>query len=659
MEDFTVTFQPENKTVKVEKGETIMDASIKADVFINSVCGGLGKCGKCKVKVEGDVLDEEAELISEEERTENIHLACKAKVQGDITVYIPERTRAGLHQILTKRMESPVKEVNSLTKKTHIVLQPPTLEDNISDLERLRRALEIEGIANINISLGMLKDLASILRKGKWDVTLTIAEMEDKNEIINVEPYDTTKSHFGLAVDVGTTTIAIALIDMNTGEVLSTKANYNKQIICGEDVLARITYAEEHGVDKLNQLVVETINYLIEELTTPEELCRDDVRGKTCKSDISFVTIAGNTTMLHLLLSLDPSPIRLEPYIPTVNRYPYFKARDLNLDVNPEAYVYCMPCRSSYVGGDITADVLASGLYKSEDLCLLIDVGTNGEVVIGNRNWMISCSCSAGPAFEGGEVGYGMRAAVGAIERVALNVSKSTEKGDTDIDVYYKVIGNRKPRGICGSGLIDLIAELFSNGIIDRAGNIKDLPSHRIKEGDEGNEFVIAWACETDLGKDVTFQKAEDGEVVKKEGEGKDIVITEADIKNIIRTKAAVYAACSVLLKSANLTFNDVDTIYIAGGFGNYLDTPKAITLGLLPDVSLDKFKFIGNGALAGAQVALLSEELKKEAEDLYQKMTYIELSVSNVFYNEFTSALFLPHTDLELFPTVKEKLGE
>jgi uncharacterized 2Fe-2S/4Fe-4S cluster protein (DUF4445 family) len=284
-------------------------------------------------------------------------------------------------------------------------------------------------------------------------------------------------------------------------------------------------------------------------------------------------------------------------------------------------------------------------------------VGTNGEAVVGNKDWMASCSCSAGPAFEGGEVQHGMRAAVGAIEKIALTViPKGNEK---EIKVFYRTIGDVKPKGICGSGLIDLLAEMFVNGIIDKGGNINDISSPRVRDGAEGKEFVVAWAQETSLGKDMIAQRKDDGEIVMTESEGKDIVITDADIKNILRTKAAVYASCSVLLKSMNYTFEDLDRIYIAGGFGNYIDMKKAILLGLFPDVPNEKYDFIGNGSLGGSRLALLSKKMRDEAERVYRMMTYIELSVNNMFYNEFTSALFLPHTDMSMFPTVAKQLKE
>jgi uncharacterized 2Fe-2S/4Fe-4S cluster protein (DUF4445 family) len=370
---------------------------------------------------------------------------------------------------------------------------------------------------------------------------------------------------------------------------------------------------------RLNSLVVKTINSLIEELLGKEN---NDNIGK---DEIGLIVVAGNTTMMHLLLSVPPGSIKREPYIPTVNLLQPVRARDLGVEAH-NAYLYCIPGRSAYVGGDITADILVSDMHREEGLSLLIDVGTNGEVVLGNREWLVGCSCSAGPAFEGGEVEFGTRAVRGAIEKVHVT---------PDFNVEYSVIGNVKPIGICGSGLIDLLGDLFRCGIIDKNGSMKDLDNGRTRAGNEGKEFVVAFAEETDI--------------------GKDIVITEADLKNIIRTKAAIYAAASLLLKTVGYKTEDLTQIFIAGGFGNYLDARKSIMTGILPDVEIEKLKFIGNGALAGAQLVLQSKEKRREAEDIFRKITYIDLSTNPKFFEEFTSALFLPHTDLELFPSVKK----
>jgi uncharacterized 2Fe-2S/4Fe-4S cluster protein (DUF4445 family) len=626
----TVNFPSEDKSITVAKGTTVLDASIAAGVFINSVCGGLGRCGKCKIIAKGTVDSPKTELVSADERKRGISLACTTKIFGDLEVKIPSASKVDIHQILTRADLVHVEHPRPLINNYFLKLTEPTLDDNISDLNRVKQALmkasKLPELTDekINIPINVLRTLPNLIRNNDWEVTVTTANYDDYLEIIHIDPGDTSNQDYGLCVDIGTTTIVVELIDMNTGKSLGTKSNYNKQKVCGEDVLSRIMYAEEHGIEKLQELVIENINYLINELIVDTQKRGFDV----AKKEIFYIVLAGNTTMTHMFLGLDPDHIRRDPYIPVLNTVPTMKARELRIDINPEGVVYCLPSRASWVGGDITGDILASNLHRQADLSLMIDVGTNGEVVLGNSEWLIACSCSAGPAFEGGEVQFGMNASSGAIEKIML-----TE----DLDVKYKTINNAKPKGLCGSGLIDLMAELFTHKALDRNGHFKDVDTPRLQEVDGEKVFIVVYGAETGF------------------DHKRDIYVTEVDIKNIIRTKAAVYSACYVLLKLLNYTFDDVKNIFIAGGFGNYLDTKKAIMLGLLPDVPMKKFKFIGNGSLAGSYLTLLSEDKKAEAEEIFEKLTYMELSVSNKFYNEFVSALFLPHTNLELFPTVKK----
>jgi uncharacterized 2Fe-2S/4Fe-4S cluster protein (DUF4445 family) len=611
-------------------GASVLDAAIAAGVFINSVCGGVGRCGKCKIIAKGEFTSDKTELITADESARGLTLACLTKILGDLEVQIPDTSKVDVHQILTKCELVEIEQPLPLIKKYFFQLSEPTLDYNISDLTRIKLALlkSIEGDKfneeNIIAPIKIVQSLPVILRESGWEITVTIAEFDKYLEIINVEPGNSTENCYGLCVDIGTTTIVVELIDLLTGNSIACMSNYNKQKICGEDVLSRIIYAEEHGVDKLQELVIEDINYLANEVTRIQNNGIRDIH----RNEISMIVLAGNTTMTHMFLGMDTSYIRRDPYIPTVSQVPFLKASELNLQINPEAVVYCLPSRASWVGGDITADILASNIHRQDELSMMIDVGTNGEVVLGNKDWLITCSCSAGPAFEGGEVQFGMNASTGAIEKMQLT---------DDLDVKYKTIGNSPAKGFCGSGLIDILSELFTHGVIDRNGQFKTCDTSRLSTVDEEPVFIIAFAHETG------FEHK------------KDIFITETDIKNILRTKAAVYAACSLLLKTLGYTFNDLANIYIAGGFGNYLDTKKSIMLGLLPDVPLEKFKFIGNGSLAGSYLSLISTDKIAEAEEIYDKMTYIELSVSNDFYNEFVSALFLPHTDLTLFPTVKE----
>lgn len=404
----------------------------------------------------------------------------------------------------------------------------------------------------------------------------------------------------GLAFDIGTTTVVGTAVDLDNGRTLKSCSDYNKQISRGADVLSRILYAKK-GLGELNSLILDTVNGITGKLLKEEE-----------KNKVSYVTIAGNTTMIYLLLNQNPEVIRKEIFPKT--RYDIVKAGALGLKVNSQAKVFCIPGVSGYVGGDIVSDIISSELYKDEKVTLLIDVGTNGEVVLGNRDWIMACSSSAGPAFEGGEVKCGCRAMRGAIERVNIR-----EKVD------FSTINDSKVCGICGSGLIDLIAELFRNNIIDRAGNIN-------------------------AGK--PFTKETEGKNVFKVTE--EVYIREDEIKNIIRSKAAIFSACSTLLKKAELKFSDVDKVVVAGGFGNYLNLENAIRIGLLPDMPHEKFMFAGNAAIDGAVVTLLDKEKLRLCEEVSEKITYIDLNSDDSFMNEYMSALFLPHTNTALFPSVK-----
>lgn len=620
-ESAQVRFHPDEKKVEVRKGTSILEAAISSGVYIDSICGGRGKCGKCKVIVKrGKTEKESTEYLRREEIERGYVLACKTFVHEDAEIFVPEESRLGLLQILRKSELITLEQLNPLVRKQYLELEPPSLRDNVSDLSRLERTLEEKGICDTCLSLPLLKKLSKSLRRKDWKVTLTFADTGRESTIIDIEPGDKTSRLYGVAVDLGTTTVVAELVDLISGSVVDSEANYNKQVVFGEDVLSRILFVEEErGLSRLKKAIVETVNYLVEVLAR---------RNKIKWREIQMMTAAGNTTMTHLFLGLDPSYIRVDPYIPVANHIPFLRASEIGVKINRNGFVYCLPGRSSYVGGDITADILATGLHKKDELSLLIDVGTNGEVVLGNKDWMVSCSCSAGPAFEGGEVDFGIRATTGAIERATLT---------PDLEVKYSTIGNVKPKGICGSGLIDLLAELFMHGAVNRAGQFERTDSERIREGEEGKEFVVVWAEETKI--------------------QKDMVLTEVDIKNIMRTKAAVYAACSVLLKSMDYRFDDIERLYVAGGFGNYLDVRKSVYLGLLPDVDPDLYTFIGNGAVAGARLVLLDKGRLQQAKEIVKKMTYIELSVNPMFYDEFTSALFFPHTDLELFPSAKELL--
>ncbi|MGB8312243.1 MAG: ASKHA domain-containing protein [Halobacteriota archaeon] len=614
--EFKVVFKPDNKMVKVERGTTVLDAATSSDIYIDSICGGRGKCGKCKVTIDGNVHADTTDLLSAEEKARGCYLACLARVAGNLTVIIPKESRVESHQILMRSEIIPLPVIEPPLIKISLSLSPPSLIDYMSDLDRVTRALHNLGIKNVTIGLPTLKKLSRILRENEWNVIVTLMDLWDRQEIIDIGPVS-DEDLIGVAVDIGTTTLVVELVDLKSGAVIDSRSDYNKQVVYGEDVLSRILYTEEHkdGIRKLTSTIRYGINDLIRELVIDNKMRYE----KICRAVIS-----GNTVMMHLFYGLDPKYIRHEPYIPVMSYVPQMKAVKLGLSVNPNAYVYALPCRSSYVGGDVTADVIASGMSDRKEISLLIDVGTNGELVLGSESFLASCSCSAGPAFEGGEVEFGTRAMYGAIERIWID----------DAKVHYSTIGNVRPKGICGSGLIELVAELFSNGIIDRVGKIQlDKNNIRIQVGGSGSQFVVAFKDETAI--------------------NKDIVITDVDIQNILRTKAAVYASSNVLLKTFGYKFTDLTDVFIAGSFGNYLDIKKAVTIGLLPDLPLDIFKFIGNGALGGARMVLLSKSMQNKAEEVVANMTHIELSVNSMFFKEFTSALFIPHTEIDQFPSI------
>ncbi len=438
--------------------------------------------------------------------------------------------------------------------------------------------------------------------------------------MVRFEAGDTTGSHYGIAMDVGTTTVVADMIDLNTGKNCGTAACYNSQISFGEDVISRIVYTQENenGLRELNRAVVKDMNNLIEALI------------KQCDTplhDVNYIVCAGNTTMIHILLGLQPTNIRKEPYIPVAGKTPVIRTSDIGIKIGRGGLLCSLPGVGAFVGTDITSAVLSSGMQRDEEVSLLIDVGTNGEIVLGNNDWLICCSASAGPAFEGAGTRCGMRATSGAIEKVRINDNCRFSLG---------IIGGKKqkPRGICGSGYIDLVSELFSAGILDRTGRFRtDNNCSNLRTGEEELEFFL-------------MEK-------EKTAAGKDIVITEADIATLIRSKGAIYTAAEALLWHVGYSWSDVERVFISGGFGNYLDIQRSIIIGLLPDLPVDKFRFIGNGSITGAQMCLVSKAAYEEAVNIAGRMTYFDLSTDSWFMNEYTSSLFLPHTDLEKFPTV------
>ncbi|UCG93786.1 MAG: DUF4445 domain-containing protein [Candidatus Aerophobus sp.] len=464
-----------------------MEAATQAGVYINSVCGGDGICGKCRLILkEGAVKVEPTTLLTRDEIKKGYVLACQTKAEGDIVVEVPPESREEKGKILVDKdarrfrgLYAPLKgkvyfKYDPLVQKMYLELSPPSLQDNLADHPRLYRQIRRQRkIPIMQTGLKIMKTLPRTLRENKWKVTATLGLRGETVEVIQVEGGDTTKKNYAVAVDVGTCTVVAHLVNLNTAETVDAEATYNSQRIYGEEVTRRIIYAEQSGPDKLKQAVVGDINNLITTLILKRNVKLNDVMALVC---------AGNTTMVHFLLGLDPALIRKEPYIPACTSPPPIRAAEVGIKINPRGLLYCLPSIASWVGADVTAGILATGLYEAEELTMLIDIGTNGEIVIGNKDWMICCSASAGPAFEGSGVTCGMRAAEGAIEKV--NITKEREVG-------YTTIGNTKPRGICGSGLIDLVAELFTSGFIDRSGRLNSYKGNRVRERNGELEFVL------------------------------------------------------------------------------------------------------------------------------------------------------------------------
>jgi uncharacterized 2Fe-2S/4Fe-4S cluster protein (DUF4445 family) len=562
--------------------------------------------------------------LSSEDVEGGYALACQTVIEGDLVIMIPKGEEIQRRLVTDKsagKVELPFEYDPAQLQSVRVIqldLPEPTIDDNLDDLTRLQKGLAKHGYDEVDVPLPLLRRMSAILRQAEWKPWLAIEQPAVGGPARVIEASHEAIPPIGLALDIGTTTVTAYLVDLETGQVKSSAAEYNGQIARGEDVISRIIVAGKNGgLPELGSLVHQTVDTLLERLRKRTGFSPDQILK---------VTVVGNTTMLHLFLEVPPEHIRLTPFIPVITQPPLILAKDLPLKVHPLASIDCLPGVASYVGADITAGVLSSGLAKTEGLTLFIDVGTNGEIVLGTQDWMITCACSAGPAFEGAGVVDGMRATMGAIEEVWVN-SQTYEP-------TIRVIGGEKPQGLCGSGLISLLAELFVTGVIDRSGNVKlDLDTERVRDGDHGPEYVVAWADETE--------------------HERDIVISKVDVDNLMRAKAAIYAGFSVLAASVGVELSDVEHVLVGGSFGKYINVENAVKIGLLPDLSWDRFHFLGNTAVLGSYMALLSRDARQRINAIAGSMTYLELSADNTFYDAFTAALFLPHTDIARFPSV------
>lgn len=647
MKRYRILFLPDRKEIEIEQGSSILEAAKRAGLYINSYCGGEGVCGKCRVQItKGNVKPDinSITLFTKEEIMKGYVLACQTLVNEDLEVFIPPESRIEEEQILKeeiiqkrwmesspikysepdwislhKRPTDPASLFEPLTQKIYLELKEPTADDNIPDTARIVRELRRRlKFSSYEFTYSSLKDLYIKLRRSGWKITVTLTRYNDIEKVLQIEERNCSDKNYGVAVDVGTTTVVAQLVDLKTGKVIGVEGNHNLQAHYGEDVLSRIAYVCGKGsLEVLQRAVVENINTLIQSLIKS--------KGKSLE-DVTSIVAAGNTTMSHILMGFAPCSIRDDPYVPTVDLYPQILAKEIGVNINPNGIIQVLPSIASYVGGDTVAGVLACNMADRPEMTCLIDIGTNGEIVVGNNEWMLSCSASAGPAFEGGDTRWGMRATRGAIQKVEIKDGK----------VIYETIGGVKPRGICGSGLIDIIYELAKNRILEIDGKFsRTLRDERLIRGESEMEYIIAFPEETDKGEAIT--------------------ISQSDIDNIIRSKAAIFAAIKSLIDYAGLSFDRLEKIYVAGGFGSYLNVEKAIGIGLLPDIPRERIEFVGNSSLMGARMVLLSYHAFEKAISISQSITNIELSKFAPFADEYMASLYLPHIDRErLFPSIK-----
>lgn len=637
--EHSLTFTGENidAAIRVPTNTLLSDAAQQAGVEIGQPCGGQGRCGRCAVLVQaGSVRRRSTLRLSPADVEQGYALACQTVVEGDVSILIPPQEKVE-RRLTTDRVAAEVTvpadyeyPFAQTVRRVQLSFHPPSMDDQTDDWSRLQTSLRQQAdFEKASISLPLLQRLGEILRDGEWRVTAvveTTMEAGHACRLIDLRPgfEDEFSPLWGMAVDIGTTTVTLWLVDLVSGQVKTQVAEYNQQIARGEDVISRIIFAgREGGREELRHRVLDTINELL------VTACK---RVKAVPEQVVKATVAGNSTMMHLLLGIPASSIRLSPFVTAVNQPPLMTGRDVGLNIHPEGTVDCLPGVASYVGADITAGVLSSGLEQAENVTLFLDVGTNGETVLGNRDWLVTCACSAGPAFEGAGVVHGMRATTGAIEEVWVNTHT--------LEPTYRVIGGGRPKGICGSGLIALLSEMFLTGLLDKAGNVNLASgSPRAREGAHGGEYVVAWGAESES--------------------GQDIVVSRVDIDNLLRAKAAIYAGFTVLAENVGIPLETADKVLVGGSFGKYINVEKAVQIGLLPDMDWSRFEFLGNTSVRGAYQALLDWRKRERITEIARRMTYVELSADNSFYEAFTSALFLPHTDLSKFPSVQAALAK
>lgn len=642
---FKVTFLFEDGSMVetfANAGDNLLEVARSANVAIDAPCSGNGACGKCRVQLKSGELESKKTLhISDEEYQAGWRLSCCSKISADVNVLVPDiasayKSRMKVADLSSKEeiaifenAKSDIQlagiELKNSLEVVDVLMDVPSLDDTMPDNERLTRALrKYLNINRVRIPYVVLKKLPDVLRENNFAVKCVIRATSDDMYVYDIFGKDEDVVIGGLAIDIGTTTVSAVLINMENGEILAKSSAGNGQIRFGADVINRIVESQKPGGQKKLQdaVIKETINPMI------HEMCKS---AKFPKDHIYRMCVASNTTMNHLFAGINADPLRTEPYIPAFFKTNSLFASDVGVDINKDAHIIMAPNIGSYVGGDITAGTLVSQIWNRPEFSLFIDLGTNGELVFGNSDFMMSCACSAGPAFEGGDISCGMRATDGAIE--ACTIDKET------MEPTYKIVGDpgTKPVGLCGSGIIDVISELYICGIINPKGKfIRE--GKRIKHDKYGmGSYILAFEEEA--------------------GSVKDVEITEVDIDNFIRAKGAIFSAIRTMLTSLDFDVSMIDDVYVAGGIGSGINMQNAVNIGMFPDIPIEKFHYIGNSSLTGAYLMLLSTPAEKKTYELAANMTYMELSTVPIYMDEFVGACFIPHTDTSMFPTVMEEI--
>jgi uncharacterized 2Fe-2S/4Fe-4S cluster protein (DUF4445 family) len=615
LKEVTVVFEPIGYSVKAPRGQSIYRVALKVHVPMGGECGGRGRCGKCRVTVENkeavsSTTGIEREVLAKDEIASGKRLACQTVIQDDVTVYIPPDVSGGSRRIQVESVDRVITP-NPAIRKLALHLQRPDLSDLRSDIDRLID--EIDCPQNLELDLDLLEKIPSVLRESNWQVS---AVLWDNKKIIAVEPGDTTSECYGLAVDIGSSKIVVQLIELNTGKTMATYGAENPQLMYGEDVVERVVVSEEKEMLKyLQRIVIQEINQLLEAIFEETGVNQ---------AHVYEAVVVGNTVMNHIFLGLSPRTIALSPYTPVIATPYNARVADIGININRNGVIHVPANIAGFVGADATADVIASGIFETDELILQLDIGTNTEVFLGNSSGIVTCSCASGPAFEGAHIEHGMKAVDGAIERVKIG---------RDTAVEYDTIGDSAPIGLCGSAVVDLVAGLFRHGIIDHKGKIRrDLNIERIRIDGNLPEFVVAWQNET--------------------AAQRDIVLTQKDVNEIILAKAAIYTGCSILMKRMGVSREEIKTVVMGGAFGCYLNPRNTITIGMIPDFDPEIISVRGNLALLGAKMLLVSAKFRELERECRSKIKYIELTNDPDFKSDYTNALFLPNRKPEKFPS-------